>query len=559
MERNQRYFLCAVVGGLLAGCANLNAIHYTRDLHEQTLVTDASQRAIVNFGYADDKSATKPIRLCAEPSPDVAMALTNATQLALGYQARGGESPGTAAALAGPQKNYGVNFSNASVSSIAQLGERLAVIQLIRDKMYRACEAYSNGAISSVTYTLMLARLDKTMMSLLSSEMAAGAFGRTLAQLGGGSAGAGGADAAALKGQQEEIQKVVDKINALKFEPAADKPTDKSKDVAELGGLMKSLNNELYRLYGMETGVARSVANGAPAGATGSIASTHSGSTEAVVSVHRAFIDDDGTEPLTDACIQALQEFEGGVPISAAAKAEVAALRSAAIESSVCVADAERKMDEFKESIDVKTRMKLLCDAKKDKASSVCAESADLDRVKASLQAKQDERDSCEKKALATIGNSLLPSRGGVFAAMCYERILGGSSFYLNKRMKQKRELRELDNQRIQAERPAQQQGLDICRAVLTDKSASDEEKKAFAKPCADLVGSMSKAAGDTGSTEGKKKAPAKNGPKAPTAGGDAKKKDAAADKPAAEAPGKAGGDGAGKKDDAVKKPEEKK
>ena len=69
---------------------------------------------------------------------------------------------------------------------ITQL-ERLAVIQLLRDKMYRACEAYANGAIDRASYVLMLARIDKTMITLLSQEMVAGAFkGRKLAPVAGG-------------------------------------------------------------------------------------------------------------------------------------------------------------------------------------------------------------------------------------------------------------------------------------------------------------------------------------------------------------------------------------
>ncbi len=71
--------------------------------------------------------------------------------------------------------------------SIIQLGERLAVIQLLRDKMYRACEAYANGAVDRVSYVLMLARIDKTMITLLSQEMITGAFRRRkLAPVAGG-------------------------------------------------------------------------------------------------------------------------------------------------------------------------------------------------------------------------------------------------------------------------------------------------------------------------------------------------------------------------------------
>jgi hypothetical protein len=57
--------------------------------------------------------------------------------------------------------------------------ERTQTIQLLRDSLYRACEAYANGALSDTTYALLLSRYDDTMVTMLSSELVAGAFGRT--------------------------------------------------------------------------------------------------------------------------------------------------------------------------------------------------------------------------------------------------------------------------------------------------------------------------------------------------------------------------------------------
>ena len=80
------------------------------------------------------------------------------------------------------QTKVDANLALATASQIAQLGERLASIQLLRDKMYRACEAYANGATTQGGYISMLARVDKTMGAMLALEMSAGAFGRQLAQ-----------------------------------------------------------------------------------------------------------------------------------------------------------------------------------------------------------------------------------------------------------------------------------------------------------------------------------------------------------------------------------------
>src|SRR5204862_6868923 len=83
----------------------------------------------------------------------------------------------------------------ARAESLAQLTNRLATIQLLRDGLYRACEAYANGAVSEITYAIMLSRFDKLMVTLLTGELVAGNFGQSLAVLGTGSSGGAGAGA----------------------------------------------------------------------------------------------------------------------------------------------------------------------------------------------------------------------------------------------------------------------------------------------------------------------------------------------------------------------------
>jgi hypothetical protein len=93
--------------------------------------------------------------------------------------------------------------SRAHAEAIVQLTERLATIQLLRDGLHRACEAYGNGAISDTAYAVMLSRFDKTMVTMLLGELAAGAFGRTLA---GASAGAEATAAASLDVADKQSQ-----------------------------------------------------------------------------------------------------------------------------------------------------------------------------------------------------------------------------------------------------------------------------------------------------------------------------------------------------------------
>jgi hypothetical protein len=82
-----------------------------------------------------------------------------------------------------------IAVSRSQAEALAQLGERLATIQLLRDGLYRACEGFANGAISDTTYAVILSRYDDTMITMLLGEFAAGAFGRSLAALGTGAEG----------------------------------------------------------------------------------------------------------------------------------------------------------------------------------------------------------------------------------------------------------------------------------------------------------------------------------------------------------------------------------
>ncbi|GJH13347.1 hypothetical protein CBA19CS11_30935 [Caballeronia novacaledonica] len=59
-------------------------------------------------------------------------------------------------------------------ASLTELGRRLATTQLLRDGVYRLCEAYANGAISSQEYALVLSRYGDTMVTLLAIEAVTG-------------------------------------------------------------------------------------------------------------------------------------------------------------------------------------------------------------------------------------------------------------------------------------------------------------------------------------------------------------------------------------------------
>lgn len=176
----------AALGLLAAGCGNIFPYTSTLDTEKRFLgddslvMTKAEHRAVVNVNVPAEQQGygrVVPTRIiCAEPSPDVAKAVSEGVS-------------GAAAAAAEGQGEGSIAASRSYAEAIAQLGERLATIQLLRDGLYRACEAYANGAISDTTYAVIVSGIDDTMVTLHAAEIAGGAFGRSLAALGGEASG----------------------------------------------------------------------------------------------------------------------------------------------------------------------------------------------------------------------------------------------------------------------------------------------------------------------------------------------------------------------------------
>ena len=212
---------------ILAGCgANHNSIYRTTELESgKSIVVDAKQRLITSVEATGGPGLNRPKQIiCAEPSPDVAQALSESISGALKVDVAG---KGSGAA----------SFSRSVSESVAQLGERLATVQLLRDGLYRACEAYANGAITGTVYSSIVSRYDDTMVTLLLGELAAGAYGRSGAAIGTAAAAAGqagpGIDAeqaqedvkqARVKRDtaNEKLRKEKDKLAALESADSSD-------------------------------------------------------------------------------------------------------------------------------------------------------------------------------------------------------------------------------------------------------------------------------------------------------------------------------------------------
>ena len=146
---------------VIAGCKALPNAHVRNiDLEGGTSVlTDARLRIIANH-EPDILTSTGQVVprqiVCVEYSPDVATSIVDSLKSAF------------------KTHDTEVSLSRTQSEQILKIAERTLSIQLMREQMFRACEAYSNGAISSTTYTLIMSRLNETIVTLLMGEVVAG-------------------------------------------------------------------------------------------------------------------------------------------------------------------------------------------------------------------------------------------------------------------------------------------------------------------------------------------------------------------------------------------------
>ena len=94
--------------------------------------------------------------VCAEPSPDALSAISAAFSGGLVLTRKGMESR--------------QSLANTVQETAKQLGTRNATIQLLRDGLYRQCEAYMNGLIDKEDYSWIANKYINAMVVLLAIE-----------------------------------------------------------------------------------------------------------------------------------------------------------------------------------------------------------------------------------------------------------------------------------------------------------------------------------------------------------------------------------------------------
>jgi hypothetical protein len=153
---SKSFLLMAVVLAVttlpLLGCADHIFRSFNID-HAESLSVDARQRVVL-VTHKGGKTRDRTI-VCTEPQPDIVKA---------------GATAGRAVASvppADPSKGTQVAVTSAAGEATALIALRSQTIQLLRDGLYRACEAYMNGAIDQHQYNIVLLNIDKLMITLL--------------------------------------------------------------------------------------------------------------------------------------------------------------------------------------------------------------------------------------------------------------------------------------------------------------------------------------------------------------------------------------------------------
>ena len=139
----------ALVVAQITACSTINKPFESDATPPKSLAVDAKQRVILvtDRGGPDHNKHIA----CAEPSPDVFVAAAANASVSADVTKQSGQG----------------SLQYAETAATLSRGH---TIQLLRDGLYRACEAYMNGALNEDDYRNLLAFYDVTMITTLTIE-----------------------------------------------------------------------------------------------------------------------------------------------------------------------------------------------------------------------------------------------------------------------------------------------------------------------------------------------------------------------------------------------------
>ena len=222
LKRFAKYLLISAMGFIFIGCsANYHSIYRTTDLSSSDNITsiDAKQKAIIS-----SKKDSEIRKFCLEPNPDVFTVISHAFS---------GEA--TFGKEASPEA---LNVALAATLSSSETGStitRTQTINMLKEMMYRTCERYLNGAITELEMSIVSARDQRIMTSILAIEQLTGTVTpkpTVISITGNSSIG---------KINNENINSFVEAKNKMDIAQVNyNKAKEKTKDIANCDELIKS-------------------------------------------------------------------------------------------------------------------------------------------------------------------------------------------------------------------------------------------------------------------------------------------------------------------------------
>lgn len=207
------FFIVPLIATAVSGCGNWNSVYHTHDFSgNNSALIDIKQRAILSSGKMT----------CAEPSPDALAAYA-----------------GELAAKADVAGKGGAQLAGAYQEAASFVGQRTQTIQLLRDQMFRLCEARMNNVISEDQYQMLLVRNQKFTVMLMSIEQITGGKSVPVVALTSKSSAELIGD---LEADRRSLKEAEDKKKVL--EAKTPKPTE---EIAGQDAIIKSLNERISK------------------------------------------------------------------------------------------------------------------------------------------------------------------------------------------------------------------------------------------------------------------------------------------------------------------------
>ena len=161
MKKDAGFAAALVLSVGASGCADLT--HFNRSIQapdgHTTQFVDAKQRIISTSKRLDPETRdprtgipVEVFEVCAEPSPDALSALAASQGFSLGTS------------------EIETALSNSLSEGASSIGLRTQSIQLMRDSMYRLCEAHMSGFIGDLAFETLHRRFQSSMVAILAIE-----------------------------------------------------------------------------------------------------------------------------------------------------------------------------------------------------------------------------------------------------------------------------------------------------------------------------------------------------------------------------------------------------